>query len=364
MGGPFGHRGERPYPTKLELPPEVQLAEWYLEKARWQNPRIRAFMGCLRLLDDVLESNFAILHSSPVRIREIWKTVREVSSTLKKDVEPLLEFGSKITKLDKAVADARLRLSFLDKELLSELAEFPTEPSETEYRDLRKLLCIATGKLHSFLLDTLGELLAGDPRSQNDSDYFMSRKFARDVEEAEWLYASVSRLDERLRDFENERQLRIDALVVRLKAEARLPGEDDWAATSAFLGELNDGLTPMLRNILGLRGIRIDEMQVLESHAREITEHCRILEEIFSAGRETITAFSEQANPNNPESMRIVQGVSSSRLGRRLKKLENNLRDLGAFVPLWLQGLCNRRALMLQKRGTSDNGIGGTDNPR
>ena len=42
---------------------------------------------------------------------------------------------------------------------------------------------ITIGKLHGFLVDTLGEILAADPRSQHDVDYFLARKFPRDVEE-------------------------------------------------------------------------------------------------------------------------------------------------------------------------------------
>ena len=38
----------------VELPEGVSLAEWALEKVRWQNPRIRCLLGCIRLLDDVL----------------------------------------------------------------------------------------------------------------------------------------------------------------------------------------------------------------------------------------------------------------------------------------------------------------------
>ena len=42
--------------------------------------------------------------------------------------------------------------------------------------------------------DTFCEIIAADPRSLHDSDYFMSKRFPRDIEEAEWLHASVARL--------------------------------------------------------------------------------------------------------------------------------------------------------------------------
>ena len=49
----------------VELPAGVSAAKWALERRNWQNPRIRSILGCVELLDSVLESNYAILHCSP-----------------------------------------------------------------------------------------------------------------------------------------------------------------------------------------------------------------------------------------------------------------------------------------------------------
>jgi hypothetical protein len=47
-----------------DLPPGVSKADWFFEQRRWQNPRIRHLLNCVRMLDEVLESNYSILHCS------------------------------------------------------------------------------------------------------------------------------------------------------------------------------------------------------------------------------------------------------------------------------------------------------------
>ncbi|MEE8138645.1 MAG: hypothetical protein V3T81_07240, partial [Thermoanaerobaculia bacterium] len=47
---------------ELVLPPGLMEEEWELERTQLQDPRLRAFLDCLRLLDDVLESDYSILH--------------------------------------------------------------------------------------------------------------------------------------------------------------------------------------------------------------------------------------------------------------------------------------------------------------
>ncbi|MCP4901757.1 MAG: hypothetical protein GY906_32740 [bacterium] len=351
-------RGVRSFPGGVALPNGVALAEWYLEKARWQNPRIRGLMGCLNLMDDVLESNFAILHSSPIRIREIWRTVREVAQTLQTEVAPLLERSSKLPQLAEAVEQAQQHLAFLETELLDELARFPTEPVDDQFDSLRKVLCVATGKLHAFLLDSLAAILAADPRSQGDSDYFLSRKFARDVEEAEWLYSYVARLGEYLEGVDKRRHDILESLAKRLDAGGALPSMDEWGEISSLLNEMAEGLTSTLRSVLGLRGIRIDELQVLESHSNEIPDHCRVLEELYATARVTVAQLHGRlpAGTSNAP-ITVAREVLGERIALRVHQLVNNLRDLSAFVPLWLQGLSNRRALMLQRRGENPEDV-------
>ena len=67
----------------LRLPEGMSEREWNREMGRWQNPRIRTILGCLRKIAGALESNFAMLHCSPRRIQGIRDAVAEVSDRLR-----------------------------------------------------------------------------------------------------------------------------------------------------------------------------------------------------------------------------------------------------------------------------------------
>ncbi len=86
----------------VELPPGVSASDWALERRNWQNPRIRSILGCVDLLDTVLESNYAILHCSPERLREIWVQVRKVTELMRSQLAPLMTEPSCIAELERA----------------------------------------------------------------------------------------------------------------------------------------------------------------------------------------------------------------------------------------------------------------------
>lgn len=178
----------------IELPPGVTVAEWAIERVRWQNPRIRAFLGCIRLLDGVLESNYAILHCSPERLLEIWRKVREVSQVIRGQLMPLVRAESRIPKLEDARSRVELAADMLSRTVLADLDRFPERLPEGRMLEVRKLLCVSIGQMHAFLTDSFGRIVAGDPRSLHDADYYLSRRFPRDIEEAEWLHFSVTRV--------------------------------------------------------------------------------------------------------------------------------------------------------------------------
>ncbi len=80
--------------------------------------------------------------------------------------------------------------------MIADIERYPDLPNSAQLPEVRKLLCVSIGKIHPFLRNTLGEILANDPRSRHDADYFLSRRFAKDIEESEWLYSSVFELRE------------------------------------------------------------------------------------------------------------------------------------------------------------------------
>jgi len=333
---------------------KITPLEWPLEKVRWQNPRIRVLLGSVRSLDGVLESNFAILHCSPTRLLEIWDTVRTVCWVVQTKVNRLMEQPSMLPELDEAVRNARETLTFLDGEVFAHLDRFPDRPEEHQFEELRKTLCITIGKLHGFLVDTLGEILAADPRSHHDVDYFLARKFPRDVEESEWLQTSVGRLESELIQLNTRRHADLGSVIDTIAKSGRLPSPEAWQRLAVFLDELESDFAPMLKTIAGLRAIRIGELEVLQSHARDLPESCRVVGELYAtAGAVLDTIAASLDGDDSQATHRVVadiERVLCSRIITCLRAVEDELRDLATFVPLWLSSLEKRRALMLRPK--------------
>ena len=328
--------------------------EWPLEKVRWQNPRIRALLGSVRSLDDVLESNFAILHCSPTRLLEIWDTVRTVCWVVQTKVTRLMKQPSALPDLDVAVRSARETLTFLDGEVFAHLDRFPDRPEEHQFDELRKTLCITIGKLHGFLVDTLGEILAADPRSQHDVDYFLARNFPRDVEESEWLQTSVRRLDSKLARLNARRHADLGSVIDTMARSGRLPSPEAWQRLAAFLDALESDFAPKLATIAGLHAIRFGELEVLQAHAHDLSESCLVVGELYATAGvvlDTLTASLDGDDSQTTHRVAAdVECVLCSRIITRLRIIEDELRDLATFAPLWLSSIEKRRALMLRPK--------------
>ncbi|HEX2224288.1 MAG TPA: hypothetical protein VHN15_08785, partial [Thermoanaerobaculia bacterium] len=344
---------------QIPLPEGVTAADWGLEKATIQNPRIRSFLGCIRLLEGVLESNYAILHCSPERLLDIWTKVRQVSELIRTQLGPLLQMPSKIPKLEEARQSAALGLDMLSDHVLADLDRFPAEVPPDQVLELRKLLCVSIGQLHAFLQDTFGHVMAGDPRSLHDADYFLSRRFPQDIEEAEWLHSTVERLRDYLQALEDIHPRHLSTLAETLRREEAVPTRQAWKETAELIDELLKGLTLKLKEVLALRGVRFYEMELLDRHAIEIPIRCRLVTDLYATGLETVAALKEtqgesrQEREQNVRDLLQAHAVLSGRLAARLEDLDANIRDLLAFLPLWLKSIEKRRALLL-KRGIEE----------
>ncbi|MGB5399787.1 MAG: hypothetical protein WBO71_06195, partial [Thermoanaerobaculia bacterium] len=235
---------------RVVLPKGVTLADWNLEKYRWQNPRIRSLLGCIKLLEEVLESNYALLHCSPARLHLIWRQVRRVSQLISTRLVSLLEYPSIIPPLEEARQSVVGSLDMIEGTVLEELEQFPRDLPAERILEARKLLCVSIGKLHAFLQDTFSELLAADPRSDRDADYFLSRRFPRDIEEAEWLFASVKGLQKYLRGLESSRYSRLTSVSESIRRELHLPFGEFWVELKEYLVFLINDLSPRLNEIL------------------------------------------------------------------------------------------------------------------
>ncbi|MEM8930444.1 MAG: hypothetical protein AAGE94_04685 [Acidobacteriota bacterium] len=349
---------------EIPLPEGVTVAIWSRERTYWQNPRIRAFLGCIRLLGGVMESNYALLHCSPERLMEIWRKVREVSELMLTQLAPLLDHPSNIPDLEEARSHAEVSLTMLADTVLADLERFPQDVPPEQMVEVRKLLCVSIGKIHAFLQDTFGQLMAADPRSQYNADYFLSRRFPQDVEEAEWLHATVEKLKDYLATLDAGRTRDLVPALRDLRHEQTLPIEKSWEAPEAFLGRLRDELVPKLKEVLALRGIRFHEMEILDRYATDFPGLCATLSEMYRGGREAtevVKRSSGETRAEREQSVRDlmnVHAVLSGRMARLMAEIDQGLRDLVAFVPLWLDGIEMRRALLLKRNVESKQTAG------
>lgn len=339
----------------VSLPEGVTALDWALERVNYQNPRIRAFLGCIRLLDGVLESNYALLHCSPERLLDIWRRVRKVTELIRSRILPLLEVPSKIPALEDSRQSAEMSLGMLDRQVLRRLDAFPEDVAEDQLIEVRKLLCVSIGQIHAFLADTFGELMAKDPRSLHDSDYFLSRKFPQDIEEAEWLHATLARLGDYLQKLDQARVLHLTQQANRMRQEETVPTRQSWAETRGYLDVLLAGLSPKLKEVLALRGVRFYEMEILDRYAFEIPHKCRMLLEIHDVaseateGLKTVVGESRAERTQNVQDLLHCHAAFSRRLASLITDIDKALQDLVAFIPIWLEGVEKRRALLLKK---------------
>ncbi len=329
---------------QVPLPEEIDLAEWALEKVRWQNPRIRALLGCVRLIEEVMDSNFAILHCSPERLRKIRLQVARVSSVIRGDIAPLLAAPSKVPRLESALRSAEDGLRHLDATALTEVERLATSPEQLDPVETRKLLCVAIGKIHSFLQDAFGQIMEADPRSLYDADYFLSQRFPRDIEEAEWLYTTVDRLQTQLKTLGPTSASRLLELAESILRDRRLPADGVWEEAASVLRAMREDLQPLLKEVLALKGIRFDEMEMLDRHAEEIPARCALALEQHGLGLRV-----EEQCAAVDDGLAATREALCERLALLLEQLGRSLQDLQAFIPLWLNNIALRRALMLER---------------
>jgi hypothetical protein len=340
---------------QIVLPDGVSALDWALERVNHQNPRIRSFLGCIRLIEGVLESNYALLHCSPERLLDIWRKVRQVSQLIRTQLAALLEIPSHIPRLEEARRSSELALSLLDVHVLRDLDAFSEDVPASQLMDVRKLLCVSIGQIHAFLHDTFGEIMAADPRSLHDADYFLSRRFPRDIEEAEWLHSTLLRLKKYLEDLEPSRQRHLSLMIERVQREETVPPPRVWELTADFLKVLLTGLTPKLKEVLALRGVRFYEMEILDRHAFEIPHRCQLAIELHATAFEAVDAIKTGVGGSQAEKEQGARDLFqchiafSRQIATQLAEIDTVLRDSIAFIPLWIEAVEKRRAMLLRR---------------
>ncbi|MFL6195874.1 MAG: hypothetical protein ACJ75H_16970, partial [Thermoanaerobaculia bacterium] len=186
-------------------------------------------------------------------------------------------------------------------------------------------------------------------------DYFLSRRFPRDIDEAEWLHSTLIRLGEYLASLEESRQRHLSAMADTIRRDEAVPSLAAWEPTADFLEILLNGLTPKLKEVLALRGVRFYEMEILDRHAFEIPHRCQLLLDFHAASVEAVEGIKGGVGPSQPEKEQGVKDLIwchaafGRRIAAQLSEIDTVLRDLVAFVPLWIEAVENRRALLLKR---------------
>ncbi len=356
-GGGQRGRGGR---YEVELPQGVTAADWGLERVRVQNPSIRCYLGCIRLLEEVLDGNYAILHCSPDRVRKIWQQVEQVGRLMRSELLPTIEAPSVIPNLDEARRHAAASFRALADTVLRPIEQYGQSLLTRQLPEARRLLCVSMGRIHAFLRDTFGEIVANDPRSRHDADYFLSRRFAQDIEESEWLYSSVYELYDLAQGLERVCSTELTAAVPRMRRERTIPPEPEWERARTILDSLVVDLLPKVKEVLGLRGMRIDDMESLEAQASAVSADCRSLVEAHLVGREVIEQLKAGGGSTledweqSASDLITCQRVVSGRMIELLTRLHQSVRDLVKQVAAAKAGIEKRRALMLAKDHPED----------
>jgi hypothetical protein len=140
-----------------------------------------------------------------------------------------------------------------------------------------------------------------------------------------------------------------------MRSDEQLPTRQTWENTAVLLEVLINGMTPKLKEVLALRGVRFHEMESLDRYAADIPVYCRLLIELYDTGMSSVAAMretqpeTEAERTQNVRDLLACHAAISHRIVGMLTRVDKSLQDLAAFLPLWLQAIERRRALLLRR---------------
>lgn len=336
---------------ELELPEGVTQAEWDFERTHFQDPRLRGLLYCLRLLDDVVVSDKAVLHCSSERLQDIWRKTRSIGDFIVHRLSPLLEEPSPLPLLEEARRSCQVAVRMLANTTLHELNRLPHKVPQEREQEVRKVLCAGMGQLQDFVSDVLRQLILGDPRSDNEARGWFSPGFLQRVDEAACVRSAVAELDAELQELAQMRPPRFVALLEQAEEEVSVPSRGMWEDVVQYVDVLLEHLVPKLKDLVSMPGVRVDEIAALDRYTSEIARASSGLKAVYAVGRDAhdqATAELDRVEEEPEAGRRVlmrVQAVLSQHIVDLMHHIDDRLRDLTAFVPLWLGNLDRRRAL-------------------
>lgn len=353
--GADGHPGASQEGHGIDLPEGVTAFDWELEQTHVQNPRLRAYLGSIELLEQVLDSNYAILHCSPNRLLKIWRMVRKLCQAMRTELEPTLLKPSKIPALETARQNSLELYADLEQSVIAKIERYPHHIPSVHLAAVRRLICESMGRIYAFLRDTYGDFLAADPRSTQSADYFISSRFPHDIDEAEWLYATVDRLNDYLQSVTAVWSQTASDLISTMKREGTIPAPSVWEESIMYLNMMVQGLSSRLMEVLALRGIRFREMEVIDRNAGEVPRATRAISEVYDTARAMVEQLKAGRGGNlemrqaRVESLEACHAAASVKLIDLLERIEEVIESLSTYVPQWLEAIEKRRSLGLHK---------------
>ncbi|MEZ5332334.1 MAG: hypothetical protein R2991_09845 [Thermoanaerobaculia bacterium] len=337
---------ERPGRKQLVLPQGVSEADWASERARTQNPCIRAVLACVRRLEQLDSLNYFILRCSPEQLVQLREKLDGIVTLFEVEGLPRLREPSSIPALGRARRRAERAYSQLRAGDLARLDREPIERSGAG-PEARRALSRTIGKLERYLEDTYGRLMAADPRSRHGEGYFLSKQFARHVRDTETLYGLVFDLDAFLEEQGQSVTRSVSALAETLMRGESPPVRTAWTPVVQFLRSVREDLAPRLAALVVMQGIRFQEARILD----DLGLRLRVLAEVVLEQQVNLSEveFRELRADGAGDSQASSRLVLSQRLARNLRDLDTEYRKLREFVPSWLTNLEARRALMLRE---------------
>jgi hypothetical protein len=172
----------------------------------------------------------------------------------------------------------------------------------------------------------------------------------------------VKELEGELAQLNARRHDELGSVIDTMARSGRLPAAEVWDVVQAFLDTLESDFAQRLKTIAGLRAIRFGELEVLQAHASDLPESCRVVAELYVTACVVIEALTASVATGEAQATggvaADVERVLCSRIITCLRVVEDELRDLSTFIPLWLSSIEKRRALMLRPKNVD---AGATD---
>jgi hypothetical protein len=341
-----------------QLPADVSADEWADERDRLQDTRIQTLMASMEALEKAVDSRRSILHCSSDRLRDIWHQVRIVNAAVRNRIAPLLQQPSIVPALEVAVDNSRKSLSLLTEPVLPTFDSFAKTIRPESPLELRQAICTSVDQLRAFLQGTLEDLMAADPRTASNKEYFLSKRFSRDAGKSERLLRNISCLDEYLHATVGEFSKAVSPFLRELLVESSLPKNEEWTRVEDALALVAD-LTAKLSELVARQGARADEIGFVKRCAQQLDSQSQCLVETYKTGCQTIEAIRSPAGTTtNATDKKVVDGNTCQAVfSRRIATLAHDLNDavfqLSVFTQRWRTVIEKRRALTFCQRTES-----------